>query len=245
SLEDAAFGAERTVTIARYEVCEECGGSGAKPGTKKERCATCGGKGQVVTSSGFFSMARTCPKCGGAGEIIKTPCSSCDGRGRVKAKRSIKVRIPAGVDSGSRLRVHGEGEAGERGGSHGDLYLLMYVRPHEIFERQGNDIYCEVPISFVNAVFGAEVEVPTLEGKVMMKIPPGTQSGKVFRLRSKGVAHINDYGKGDELVKVQVEVPVNLSTDQKKALKEFARLSGEDSGPLSRTFMEKMKRLFK
>ncbi len=245
SLEDAAFGAERTVTISRYEACEECGGSGARPGTKKEKCHTCGGKGQVVTSSGFFSMARTCPKCGGSGEMIKTPCPSCDGKGRVKAKRSIKVRIPAGVDSGSRLRVHGEGEAGERGGSHGDLYLLIYVRPHEIFERHGNDIYCEVPISFVNAVFGADVEVPTLEGKVMMKIPSGTQSGKVFRLRSKGVAHLNDYGKGDELVKVQVEVPVNLSTEQKKALKEFARITGEETGPLSRSFMEKMKRLFK
>ena len=244
NLEEAASGAEKTIAIPRYEACEECGGSGAKPGTKKDRCQTCAGRGQVVSSSGFFSIARTCPKCAGEGEILKTPCLSCNGKGRVKAKRNIKVKIPAGVDSGSRLRVHGEGEAGQKGGPRGDLYLVIYVKPHEIFERHESDIYCEVPISFVAAVFGADVEVPTLEGKVMMKIPPGTQSGKVFRLRGKGVQHLHDYGKGDELVKAQVEVPTDLNQEQKRLLKEFARVSGEATGPLSKSFVDKMKRLF-
>lgn len=245
SLEDAAFGAEKTILIPRHETCEDCGGSGAKAGTKKERCPTCAGRGQVVTQSGFFTMARTCPKCGGHGDIIKTPCPTCNGKGRIKLKRSIKVKIPAGVDSGSRLRVHGEGEAGERGGARGDLYLVLYVRPHEIFERHEADISCEVPISFTMAVFGGEIEVPTLEGKVMMKIPAGTQSGRTFRLRGKGINHLHDYGKGDELVKVQVEVPTELNAEQKSALKEFARVSGQSTGPLSKSFMEKMRRMFR
>jgi molecular chaperone DnaJ len=245
SLEDAVFGAEKTILIPRHETCEDCGGSGAKAGTKRETCSTCSGRGQVVTQSGFFTMARTCPKCQGAGEVIKTPCPTCNGRGRVKLKRSIKVKIPAGVDSGSRLRVHGEGEAGERGGPRGDLYLILHVHPNEIFERHGADLSCEVPISFTTAVFGGEVEVPTLEGKVMMKIPAGTQSGRIFRLRGKGVPHLQDYGKGDELVKVQVEVPTELNAEQKNALKEYARVSGQGTGPLSKTFMEKMKRFFK
>lgn len=245
TLEEAAFGAEKTVSIPRYEACDECGSSGARPGTKKERCQTCGGHGQVISQSGFFSVAQTCPRCGGMGEIVKTPCPACNGKGRVKAKRNIKVKIPAGVDSGSRLRVHGEGEAGERGGGRGDLYIVIYVKPHEIFERHESDIFCEVPISFVTAVFGGEIEVPTLEGKVMMKIPSGTQSNKVFRLKSKGATNLHAYGRGDELVRVQVEVPVGLTQEQKRILKEFANASGEEAGPLSKSFVEKMKRLFK
>lgn len=244
SFEDAAFGGNKTVAIPRYETCEVCGGSGAKPGTRKETCATCGGRGQVVTTSGFFSMATTCPKCGGSGEIIKYFCPSCGGKGRVKAKRTLKINIPAGVDTGSRLRLHGEGEAGHRGGSRGDLYIVIYVKDHEIFERHGSDIYCEVPISYVTAVFGGEVEVPTLEGKVMMKVPPGTQSGNVFRLKAKGIPHLQDHGKGDEMVKIQVEIPTDLTSEQKKILKEYAKVSGVNTGPLSRSFMEKMKRLF-
>jgi molecular chaperone DnaJ len=245
SLEDAAFGVEKTILIPRHETCEDCGGSGAKPGTKKERCSTCGGRGQVVTQSGFFTMARTCPKCAGEGESIKTPCPTCGGRGRVKLKRSIKVKIPPGVDSGSRLRVHGEGEAGERGGPRGDLYLILHVSHNEIFERHDSDLSCEVPISFTTAVFGGEIEVPTLEGKVMMKIPAGTQSGRTFRLKGKGIAHLHDYGKGDELVKVQVDVPTDLNAEQKAALKEFAKVSGQQAGPLSKSFMEKMRRMFR
>jgi molecular chaperone DnaJ len=163
----------------------------------------------------------------------------------VKIKRSITVKIPAGVDSGSRLRIHGEGEAGEKGGRHGDLYILMYVRPHELFERQDADIHCEVPVGFATAVFGGEIEVPTLEGKVKMKIPPGTQAGRVFRLRNKGIAHLHDRSRGDQLVRVQIDVPTDLTAEQRKALKEYARASGEESGPLHRSFVEKMKRLFR
>ena len=190
-------------------------------------------------------MATTCPKCRGEGTVIKTPCTACGGRGSVKTTKHIKVKIPPGVDSGSRLRVHGEGEAGERGARPGDLYIVMQVQPHPIFERHGTDVYCEVPISFVTAALGGEIEVPTLDGKAMMKIPAGTQSGKIFRMKGRGIAHLHEYGKGDELVKVQVEVPVGLSQEQRNMLKEFAKASGRDTGPLSRSFMEKMKRLFK
>ncbi len=245
SFKDAAFGAEKTIALSKYEPCEACGGTGAKAGSKKETCQACRGSGQIRQSNGFFTIAQTCGRCGGEGAVIKTPCPVCDGRGRIKAKRNIKVKIPAGIESGMWLRVTGEGEAGERGGSHGDFYVLVHVKPHEIFERHDSDIYCEVPISFVTAVFGAEVEVPTLEGKVMMKVPSGTQSGRMFRLKGKGIAHLHDRGRGDELVKVQVETPADLNAEQKKALKEFARASGESSGPLSRSFVEKMRRMFK
>ena len=243
--EDAAFGCEKTITIPRHETCEICDGSGAKPGSKKEACRTCGGAGQIRQSSGFFTMTQTCPKCGGEGHVIKTPCTACGGSGRTRVRRNIKVKIPSGVDSGMRLRVTGEGEAGERSSRRGDLYVLIRVKPHEIFERHENDIYCEVPVSFPAAVFGSEVNVPTLEGRVKMKIPTGTQSGKVFRLRGKGIASLHDSSRGDELVKIQVETPTNLTAEQARALKEFARVSGEDAGPLSRPFVEKMKKLFK
>jgi molecular chaperone DnaJ len=244
SFEDACFGAEKTIAIPRFEACEECGGSGAKPGSKAERCSACGGRGQVSSSSGFFNVVRTCSRCGGEGAIIKTPCTACDGAGRVKTKKNLKVKIPAGVDSGTRMRIHGEGEAGERGGRRGDLYLLIHVRPHEIFERHESDIVCDVPINFATAALGGEVEVPTIEGKIMMKIPSGTQGGRVFRLRNRGIAHLHDRGRGDQLVKVQIDVPTDLTAEQKKALKDFAKVSG-DGGPLERTFLEKMKKLFR
>jgi len=242
---EAAFGTEKTLLIPKHETCSSCGGTGAKAGSKKERCATCGGHGKVSSTNGFFNIVRTCPKCGGEGHIIKTPCPSCGGNGRVKAKRNIKVKIPAGVDSGSRLRLHGEGEAGSRGGRSGDLYVLIYVKPHEIFERHDSDIYCEVPVSFTEAVFGGEIEVPGLEGKFKMKVPSGTQSGKVFRLRGKGITRLNDYGRGDELVKLQVEVPTDLDGEQKRTLKEFERASENSRGPLSKIFIDKMRKLFR
>jgi len=245
SFEEAVFGGEETITIPRYEACEECRGTGAKPGSKKDRCPDCGGQGQVRSSSGFFNVVQACPRCEGEGSIIRTPCPACNGRGRIKTKRNIKVKIPAGVDSGSRLRIHGEGEAGERGGQRGDLYILIYVKAHEIFERHEADIYCEVPITYVTAVFGGEIEVPTIEGKIMMKIPPGTQSGRQFRLRNKGIAHLHDYARGDQIVKIQIDVPTNLTQDEKRALKEFAGVSAGGRGPLARTFVEKMKRIFK
>lgn len=243
--DDAAFGAEKTITIPRYETCQECGGTGAKAGSKIERCSACGGRGQVNASNGLFNVIRACERCGGEGTVVKTPCPACGGKGRDKIKRNITVKIPAGVDSGSRLRMHGEGEAGERGGGHGDLYVVLEVNPHEIFERHGSDLFCEVPVSFVTATLGGEVEVPTLEGRIKMKVPAGTQSGKIFRLRGKGIVDVHGRGRGDQLVKAQVEVPTDLTADQKKALKEFGRLTGEDSGPLHRSFMEKMGRLFR
>ena len=245
SFNDAAFGAERTISIPRYEVCDTCQGSGAKPGTKQERCPACGGRGKVAQSSGFFNLVTTCNRCHGEGVIIKSPCTACGGAGRIKAKRNIKVKIPAGVDSGSTLRVQGEGEQGARGAGRGDLYLHINVTPHEIFRREGADVICEVPISYVTAVLGGEVEVPTLEGNIMMKIPPGTQGSRIFRLRGKGIAHLHDYGKGDELVKVDIDVPTDLSSEQKRVLKEFSKASGGSGGPLARSFVEKMKRIFK
>lgn len=245
SFEDAVFGCEKTIVIPRYETCDECRGTGAKPGSKAERCASCGGRGQVNSSNGFFNMVRTCPKCGGEGAVIKTPCPNCNGSGRVKTKRNITVKVPAGIDSGSRLRMHGEGEAGEKSGPRGDLYLAISVASHPIFERHESDIFCEVPISYAVAALGGEVEVPTLSGKIMMKVPSGTQTGKIFRLRGKGVAHLHDRGIGDELVKVQVEVPTDLNPEQKRLLKEFSRVSGENVGPLSRSFVEKMRSVFK
>ncbi|MBU0605719.1 MAG: molecular chaperone DnaJ [Candidatus Omnitrophica bacterium] len=245
SFDEAAFGGEETITIPRYETCEECRGTGAKPGSKKERCTDCGGRGQVRSSNGFFNVVQACRRCGGEGSIIKTPCPLCGGRGRVKTKRNIKVKIPAGVDSGSRLRIHGEGEAGERGGQRGDLYILIYVKVHEIFERHEADIYCEVPIAYATAVFGGEIEVPTIEGKIMMKIPPGTQAGRQFRLRNKGIAHLHDYSRGDQIVKIQIDIPEDLNQDEKRALKEYARVSAGDKGPLAKRFVEKMKRILK
>ena len=245
SFEEAVFGTEKTISIPRYETCDVCNGTGAKPGSRTERCPDCGGHGKVSASSGFFNIIRTCQKCGGEGTIIKTPCSACSGKGRVRAKRNIKVKIPAGVDTGSRLRVHGEGESGGRGAKAGDLYLLLEVRPHEIFERHDSDIYCEVPINFVIAALGGDVEVPTLEGKIMMKIPTGTQSGRIFRLRGKGVARLHEYGRGDQLVRVQIDVPTELSSEQKKLLKDFAKVSEMTSGPLKKSFIEKMKRMFR
>lgn len=245
SFEDAALGGKKTIAIPRFEECVECAGTGAKPGSKKEKCPACGGRGQVSSSSGFFNIVRTCDKCGGEGVIIKSPCQECSGTGRIRAKKEIEVNIPAGVDNGSRLRLQGQGEAGEKGGSRGDLYLLIHVKPHEIFERQGSDIYCEVPVDFATAAIGGEVEVPTLGGRIKMKIPPGTPGGKVFRLRGKGVAHLHNYGVGDQLVKVEIDVPTNLNPEQKRLLKDFARVSNEHSGPLGQSFVEKMRRMFK
>ena len=245
TFEEAAFGTEKTISIPRYETCEMCGGTGARPGSKEERCPDCGGHGKVSTSSGFFNVIRTCQKCGGEGTIIKTPCTACGGRGRTRTKRNIKVKIPAGVDTGSRLRIHGEGEAGEKGARPGDLYLLLEVRPHEIFERHDADLYCEVPISFVIAAIGGEVEVPTLEGKIMMKIPAGTQGGRVLRLRGKGIARLHDYGRGDQLVRVQIDVPDQLTSEQKRLLKDFAKASEQNPGPLTKSFVEKMKHMFR
>jgi molecular chaperone DnaJ len=223
SLEEAASGVEKSITVPRYEICPTCSGSGAKPGTKKLTCSQCRGSGRVVVSSGFFQLAQTCPKCRGQGEIIQAVCPECRGEGRRRETHHIKVKIPAGVDTGSNLRVRGEGEAGTAG--RGDLYVLIEVRPHSMFKRQGNDILAEINISLSQAVLGSEVEVHTLNGNVEMKIPAGTQSGKVFRLREKGIPDVHSRGIGDELVRVIVDIPTRLTSEQRRLMEEFSRIS--------------------
>jgi len=244
SFEEAAFGISKTAVVPRYETCTTCNGEGAKPGTSRKRCSQCDGKGQVMSQAGFFSVARTCPQCQGEGEVIETPCPECRGRGRVKVERKIDVKIPAGVDTGTRLRITGEGEVGMRGGGRGDLYILIYVKKHPIFMREDNNVLCELPISFTQATLGDEVDVPTLTGNVKMKIPAGTQNGKGFRLRGKGIADIHGYGKGDQLVRIMVEVPTKLSSKQKNLLKEFDE-SGGGTTPSINSFIDKIKGAFK
>lgn len=245
SFEEAAFGAKKTINIPKYEPCEACSGSGARPGTKKTDCPTCKGRGQVLYSTGFINVSQTCPGCRGEGSTIKSPCQKCDGAGKSKVTKKIEVSIPAGVDTGSRLRVQGEGDSGIRGGPAGDLYIYINVKEHPIFQRHGYDIICEVPISFPLAALGGEIEVPTLSGNVMMRMPEGTQSGRVFRLGGKGVKNLRGYGTGDQLVKVVVETPTHLTSEQKKSLKEFERVCNGSVNPMSASFMDKVKRLFK
>ncbi len=242
TLEEAAKGIERNITVPRYETCSDCGGSGAKPGTKKATCPQCKGAGRTVVSNGFFQMAQTCSRCRGEGSIIQTPCPACRGEGRTKITRTIKVKIPPGVDNGSNLRVRGEGEAGVS--SHGDLYVVIEVMPHSLFERHENDILTEIAVSVSQAILGSDVEVPVLDGgKVTMKIPAGTQSGRIFRLREKGIPDVHGRGTGDELVRVTVEIPKNLTAEQRRLIEEFARLSGENTGKES--FTEKIRKTFK
>ncbi len=240
TLEEAASGTEKTITLPRYEVCEVCGGSGAKPGTKKSSCSACRGSGRTVVSNGFFQVAQTCTQCHGEGSVIQTPCTQCRGQGRSKVTRKIKVKIPPGVDTGSNLRVRGEGEAGSSG--RGDLYVVIQIHPHPVFQRHGDDILTEITISLSAAVLGAEISVPTLAGKVSMKIPAGTQAGKVFRLKNKGIPSLHTRGLGDELIKVNVEIPSRLSSEQRRIFEEFSRVSG---GPTDRSsFTEKIKKAF-
>lgn len=241
SLEEASGGVEKTITVPRYEICPVCSGSGVKPGTKKTVCSQCRGSGRTVVSNGYFQLAQTCPRCGGEGSIIQSPCTNCHGEGRSKVTQKIKVKIPAGVDTGSNLRVRGEGEAGTAG--RGDLYVIIEVREHPVFKRHGNDLLVEINISLSKAILGAEVEVPTLAGHVRMKIPNGTQSGKIFRLKEKGIPDLHSRSVGDELVRVNVEIPVSLSSAQRKLIEEFARLTEE---PIDKeTFTDRIKKSFK
>lgn len=241
TLEEAATGTEKTITLPRYEVCSACSGSGAKPGSKKTTCPQCKGSGRTVISSGFFQLAQTCPRCSGEGSIVQSPCQECNGEGRTKITRKIKVKIPAGVDSDSRLRVKGEGEAGTQG--RGDLYVNIEVRHHPVFERHGMDIVVEKKISLVKAVLGGEVDVPTLGGKVTMKVPAGTQSNSIFRLKDKGLPDLYGRRHGDELVRIAVEIPQRLSPEQRRIMEAFGRASGEE--PDRESLGDKIKKAFK
>jgi len=241
TLEEAAGGTEKTINLPRYETCPVCSGSGAKPGTKKVTCSQCKGSGRTVMSNGFFRIAQACPRCGGEGSITQTPCPDCGGEGRKKVVHKIKVKIPAGVDNGSSLRVRGEGEAGASG--RGDLYVAIEVEPHPVFDRHHNDILTEVAISLSKAILGAEIEVPSLHGKIKMKVPAGTQSGSVFRLKEKGIPDVHSGRHGDELVRVNIQIPKNLTSEQRRLIEEFARLSGDDIDKES--FADKIKKTFR
>jgi molecular chaperone DnaJ len=244
TLEDASKGVEKEIAFRKNVTCERCDGNGAEPGSKRVTCPTCRGAGQIRRSGGIITFTQTCPTCGGAGTRVEKPCTACHGEGRVPKNTKLTVRIPPGVDTGSRLRSSGNGEAGLAGGQAGDLYIVLTVKEHELFERQGEDLFCEVPIKFTLATLGGTVEVPTLFGKATLKIPSGTQSGTTFRLRGKGMPSLRGGHQGDQLVRVHVEVPQSLTSEQKKLLEEFARISGDAAEPTSRSFFEKAKKFF-
>jgi len=247
NLEEAVNGTTVKIRVPTQVQCETCGGTGAKKGTSPTTCSTCHGQGQVRMQQGFFSMQQTCPHCRGTGKMIENPCGSCHGHGRVEKKKTLSVKVPAGVDNGDRIRLSGEGEAGEHGGPSGDLYVQIYVRDHPIFQRDGNDLYCEVPISFVNATLGGEMDVPTLSGKVKLKVPAESQTGKLFRLRGKGVKSVRSGQTGDLLCRIVIETPVNLSSEQKDILKQFGELmegNGVKHNPKHTTWMDGVKKFF-
>lgn len=237
--EESVFGVEREITLPISETCRACGGSGSAAGHKKETCRHCGGHGVIVTASGFFRVQQDCPSCNGRGQIITHPCRQCAGRGLTKASKRLALKIPAGVETGSRLRLAGKGEGAPQGGRPGDLYVILHVRPHQLFQRQGNDLFCEVPISLELAALGGEISVPTLEGWTKIKIAPGTESGKMFRLRGQGVSEPGDYGRGDLHVRVVQEVPQSLSGSQKAKLREFLAACDERNFPAATQFRQK------
>lgn len=241
TLEESASGTEKQINVPRWENCSACGGSGSKPGKHSVTCTRCRGTGHVRFQQGFFNVSKSCGDCHGTGKIITDPCTVCKGNGKTRNVRSIMVRVPPGVDSGSRLRMSGEGEPGGSGGPPGDLYIIIDLKEHPVFMRRGNDIYCAIGIAFPQAVLGAEIEVPTLEGTANLKIPPGTQSGKAFHMRSKGIPRLGGHGKGDEVVVVNIEVPKQITPRQRELLEEFAQITGDKA---SRTFKEKLKDIF-
>ena len=244
TLEEASKGCEKEIEIRKLDACEPCSGSGAQKGSKAVTCPTCRGRGQVVASRGFFQVAQTCPACHGSGRIIEKPCPSCQGEGRVEKTSRVKIKIPAGIDSDSRLRSTGGGEAGLRGGASGDLYVVVHIREHEVFTRNSMDLACEVPIPFTTAALGGEIRVPTLDGAVSLKIPAGTQSGSTFRIRGFGMPALQGLAKGDILTYVQVEVPTRLDSGQREALERFAELCGEENNPIHKSFYDRIKSFF-
>lgn len=249
TFEEAAFGKETTIKVPRMENCEECDGTGAKKGTKPDTCPDCHGTGMRQTTTrtpfGMISNARPCERCNGTGKLIKNPCEHCHGVGKIRVERDLKINIPRGIDEGQRLRISGGGQAGDRGGAPGDLYVYIIIKPHRIFTREGTNVYCEVPITFVQAALGAKIEVPTIDGKVELTVPEGTSYGKVFRIRGKGIPQRLGDGRGDEFVKIKVLTPQNLSSRQKKLLREFEDgTSDSTNNPEKKSFFDKLKDLF-
>ena len=245
TLEEAAFGVEKEIEVRKLDTCDKCGGNGAAPGSRAVTCPTCRGRGQVVSSRGFFQVSQTCPRCRGLGEVIEQPCDVCGGEGRVEKSSRIKIKVPPGIAHGSRLRSTRNGEAGIRGGDQGDLYIVVHIKEHPIFQREEDNLFCEVPISFALAALGGEAPVPTLEGKASLKVPAGTQSGQSFRLRGKGIVHVNGRERGDLFARLLVEVPSRLNNEQRQKLEEFAALCGEDNTPLHKSFFERAREFFR
>jgi molecular chaperone DnaJ len=245
TLEEAAFGVEKEIEVRKADACDKCHGSGASPGSRAVTCPTCRGRGQVVSSRGFFQVSQTCPRCRGVGEIIEKPCRVCGGEGRIEKTSRIKLKVPAGIADGSRLRSSRNGEAGIRGGAQGDLYVVIHVKEHPIFQRDEDNLYCEVPIPFSTAALGGEIPVPTLDGKASLKVPAGMQSGQIFKLRGKGISNVNGRGRGDLVARLLVEVPTRLNAKQRQKLEEFAGLCGEENTPLHKRFFERAKEFFR
>ena len=247
ALEDAARGTETKIRIPTLEECATCHGSGAKPGTQPVKCTTCDGRGQVRMQQGFFSIQQTCPKCHGSCKVVESPCATCRGAGRLKQHKTLSVKIPAGVDEGDRIRLSGEGEAGVNGGPAGDLYVVIHLKAHAVFQRDHNDLHCEMPISFTTAALGGDIKIPTLDGYAKIKIPEETQSGKVFRLRGKGIKGVRSSTHGDLMCHVVVETPVNLTARQRELLNELEAINDKDAGrhnPRAKSWMDKVKEFF-
>jgi molecular chaperone DnaJ len=242
--EEAVFGTVKQVRLKRHEACESCNGSGVAPGKSAVTCRTCGGRGQIRYQQGFFTMARTCTTCRGVGSVVTDPCLTCKGSGRQLRERTMEVRVPAGVEDGTRIRYSGEGQAGAHGGPPGDLYVVLHVAEHPFFERDGKNLTCVLPISFSQAALGAEIEIPTLDGTYSLKVPAGTQSGTVLRIRGKGVPSLNGYGKGDLMVEVRVHVPTRLTKRQRELLEELGTIAGDDGKPDEKTLLGKVKEIF-
>lgn len=244
TLEEAATGTEKTIKIPRWQICDICNGSGSQPGTFPETCRDCKGTGQQRFQQGFFSVTKTCGRCHGTGQIITNPCKNCKGKGKVKIQKQLSVKIPAGVDTGSRLKLRGEGELGINGGPPGDLYVVITVAEHHLFKREGLNIFCEIPISFTKAVFGGEIDVPTIDGTHKLKIPPNTPSGKIFKLHGKGMPKVGSHQRGDQIVSVYIDIPKKLTPRQRELLEEFAAIEGEQIDESSKGIKDKIKDFF-